>query len=119
MERTVMQTLLRDAVGKQGLIMQFLSEHYHEECVWTELQQEFAANDYVKLPGLIADQTFTHIRNELEYLRQFATKRSFIMDEYDTPREMHTLGGLMILKEAPTVWSLYCQYELRNLIQNI
>ena len=114
-----MQTLLGDAVGKQGLIMQLLSEHYHEERVWTELQQEFAANDYVKLPRLIASQAFTHIRTELEYLRQFAAKRSFIMEEYDTPREMHTLGGLKILKEAPTVWSLYCHHELRNLIQNI
>src|SRR5260370_37718196 len=94
-----------------------ISEQYLEEQVRYELQREFAQNDYVKLPGLMANEAFAYIRKELEYLRQFVTKRSFIMEEYGTPREMHTLGGMRILQEAPTIWSLYCQHELSDLIQ--
>jgi hypothetical protein len=81
----------KDLTGKQSLIMNLISEHYLKEQVQSELQREFAQNDYVKLPGLIANEAFAHMRKELEYLRQFATKRSFIMEEYGTPREMHTL----------------------------
>ena len=93
----------KDLTGKQSLVMKPISEHYLEEQVRSELQREFAQNDYVKLPELIANEAFAHIRKELEYLRQFATKRSFIMEEYGSPREMHTLGGLKILQESPTI----------------
>jgi len=109
----------KDLKGKQSLVMNPISEQYLEEQVRYVLQREFAQNDYVKLPGLMANEAFACIRKELEYLRQFATKRSFIMEEYGTPREMHTLGGLKILQESPTIWSLYCHHELRDLIQNI
>ena len=114
-----MNFLPEDLTGKRSLMMHLLSEPYSERHLRYELQQEFARNDYVKLPGLIASEAFAHIRSEIEYLRQFATKRSFIMEEYETPREMHTLGGMKILKESPTIWSLYCHNELRSLIQSI
>jgi hypothetical protein len=114
-----MSVVPQDLISKHSLTMNLVSEHYNKQDVLSDLQQEFGRNDYVKLPGLIASQAFAHIRAEIEYLKRFTTKRSFIMEGYETPREMSTLGGAKILKEAPTIWSLYCHYELRNLIERI
>ncbi|TMB81288.1 MAG: hypothetical protein E6J44_11275 [Chloroflexi bacterium] len=107
-----MSVVPQDLISKHSLTMNLVSEHYNKEDVLSELQQEFGRNDYVKLPGLIASQAFAHIRAEIEYLKRFTTKRSFIMEGYETPREMSTLGGAKILKEAPTIWSLYCHYDV-------
>ena len=91
-----MSVVPQDLISKHSLTMNLVSEHYNKEDVLSELQQEFGRNDYVKLPGLIASQAFAHIRAEIEYLKRFTTKRSFIMEGYETPREMSTLGGAKI-----------------------
>jgi hypothetical protein len=101
------------------LLTNLLSEQYQQEELVAYLRREFALNDYVKMSNLINAAAFYLLREEIHRLQQFAKMRSFIMDGYETPRLMSTLGGRKIVEESHMLGILYPHYELIDLLRKI
>lgn len=109
----------QDQPAAYQLVVDPLAEAYRDEARRERLRQEFAANEYVKMPGLLRDDVFGLLKAELEQLEQGARKRDFVMQGYETPRVMHVLGGRQLLERSMYLPALYAHHELRRLIQGI
>jgi hypothetical protein len=105
--------------GRSHIVLNLLTERYLQEEVQTTLYDEFFKNGYVKLPNLLNQQAFSIFKTEIDYLEQFSRSFNFVTDERETPRRMSAIGGSKILRESPTMWALYTQYDLRKLISSI
>lgn len=97
-----------------------IPEKFLREAALNELRLAFARNQYVALPGLFsAPSTFGPLAAEVARLEQFASKKNFVMPEYNTPRVMATVGGRAIRRESPFLTEMYAAADLSALLSRI
>lgn len=109
----------QDQTAAYQLVVNPLAEAYCGEERREPLRREFAANEYVKMPGLLRADVLGLLKAEIEQLEQGARKRDFVMQGYETPRVMHVLGGRQLLERSMYLPALYAHHELRRLIQSV
>lgn len=71
------------------------------------LSEEFGREGYVKLPNFFSDVYFKALNDEIARLSKHKLRRDFIMQEYDSPRNLSVLGGSLIKKESAALLALY------------
>jgi hypothetical protein len=84
-----------------------------------ELRARFAQDGYVKLPRLLADETFDVLRREIAALEPRARARDFVMPGADTPRVMSVLGATQLLAGSSAPAILYVHFELVRVIGRV
>lgn len=97
-----------------------IPEKFRSESALNALRLAFARDQYVALPGLFsAPRTFAPLAAEVARLEQFASKKNFVMPEYNTPRLMATVGGRAIRRESPLLTGVYAAADLTALLSRI
>ncbi len=107
------------AQGRGTQLSDLLSPAYQDAARLETLKHEFLRRDYVKLPNLLTDAAFAVLRAEAQRVEISARQRSFLMEGYETPRELKTLGGSRISEESPILASIYSNEILKATLQTI
>jgi hypothetical protein len=93
--------------------------HYFDSRTIDTLSVAFKRHGYVRLPNFFKAPTFIDIKNELNRLAAFALSRDLTMEEFKTPRIMHTLAGQQIKSLSPFFVDLYHDPVLRKIVSGI
>lgn len=84
------------------------------------LNDRFASDGYLPLPGLIPPDVLTSLDTEVRRLAKLAARRDFSMECMDgSPRHMTTLGGHTIARESRLIPDLYGDTPLLVLLTRI
>ncbi|MGW7139324.1 HalD/BesD family halogenase [Streptomyces xanthophaeus] len=87
---------------------------------WEPLRQQFAAEGYVALPGLISPTGLPELTTEARRLEADSARRDFSMSAMaDSPRHMTTLGGHHIARASPVIRRLYKDPGLMRLLSSL
>ena len=127
MKTTDMKTLdAPDSIKKMSasssnskILFNILREDYLDPDALAPLRDEFLAQGYVKLPGLLSSAAFKVLEGEVNEMRSTAVDRSFTMPGAETPRELSTVGGSMIASKFPKWLGLYSHHEIVNLVATL
>jgi len=93
--------------------------NYFDSKMIDSLHLSFGRNGYVKLPGLIALPTFNLLKAEVQRLSGIAIERNFVMQGYESPRIMTTLGGQQIAENSELLKNFYGNQKLRSVLSGI
>ena len=99
--------------------LSLLSASYEPKDTIRLLRQSFRRNGYVKLPSLISSDGVTRIAAEIAGLESAKVARDFMMPGYNTPRIMHTIGGITIRERSAFLCDLYRNVQLIRILSGI
>ena len=103
----------------RSLIAGPLADPYASDEPVDDLRARFAADGYVKLPGLLRDEPLEILRREVAALEPQARARDFVMAGPRTPRVMSVLSATQLLGGASAPGLLYVHFELVALVARI
>jgi hypothetical protein len=107
------------SASNSKILFNILHEDYLDPLALAPLRDQFQANGYVKLPGLLSSGAFKVLTGEVEAMRSTAIDRSFTMPGAETPRELSTVGGSLIAAKFPKWLGLYSHHEIVSLVTTL
>lgn len=103
----------------QMMIQGLVSENYQQDWYLAELRREFNRRDFVRLPGLLRDEAYSLLFDEVMRLKELSRARDFTMAGYNTPRVLSVIGGQQILANSAILSMLYQHYDIRATLKQI
>ena len=100
------------AGATRALVVGPLGDVYRDDATLDALSTRFAADGYVRLPGLLTDEAMDLLRAEIAALEPAAQSRDFVMPGPGTPRVMSVLGATQLLDGATAPAIMYAHFEL-------
>jgi len=94
------------------------SEYLQADAI-ENLHLSFLSDGYVRMPKLFTDYSLTVMRREIAALEPMKKRRKLIMPGYNTPRDMHTIGGSAIWEHSPLLVTMYEDLQFRGLLAAI
>ena len=85
------------------------------------LQEEFRANKFVKLPSFFTNEKFQSLFNEsINLLDSHSKRKDFLMEDTEfTPRRISTVSGNVIFNESSLITELYQNEDLISFLETI
>lgn len=118
------QTLDAPAMASQTLdwteaLFDLTMSKNFDAAMLADMHEQFLRSGYVKLPDFLTPAALHFLHAELQRLEATASRRSFEMPGYHSPRNLSVLGGRAIKQHSRFLYRLYHHTALRTCVEAI